>query len=420
LAAYSLEIRVAASQRAIAQLRKHILAKEEVDLGSASEMALEIARHLTVGTLPAAINMSGVILHTGLGRARLATSVAEAIREAAADACAVELDLDTGGRGDRQSLVRDMLCHLTGAEDALVVNNAAGALVLSLRALAFGKDVLLSRGQMVEIGGSFRVPDIVKESGCRLVEVGTTNRTHLKDYRVNAETGAILVCHRSNFDVVGFVTEPSIEELCGLGVPVVDDMGTGCLANLERFGLPKAKTLADSVSAGTHLAIGSGDKLLGGPQAGLIVGRRELVSSIRSHPMARAFRVDKLTLAGLRATLALYVTGRELEIPTIRYLARTLEEVKSLADSLARGIGKDTRVEASHCEFGGGSGPGMAMPSYRVGIESRNPEVLAHCLRMAKPAVIGRIEKGTFWLDPRTAETQEVDKAISIVRECLR
>ena len=364
--------------------------------------------------------MSGVVLHTGLGRSRLAPAVAEAIRAAAEDHCSVEFDLDTGGRGDRQLHVREMLCHLTGAEDAMVVNNAAAALVLSLRALACEKEVLLSRGQMVEIGGSFRVPDIVRESGCRLVEVGTTNRTHLKDYKVGPQTGAILICHRSNFEVVGFVSEPTLAELAGLGVPVVDDMGTGCLVNLQKFGLTPTKTMSDSIRDGASLAIGSGDKLLGGPQAGIVVGKRELVQQIKGHPLARAVRVDKLTLAGLRATLALYTSGRELEIPTIKYLARSLEEVKLLAEALAGAIGSRARVEPSVCEIGGGSGPGTEVASYRVGIEVSSPDDFARMLRQSTPAVIGRIEKGTFWLDPRTAEPQEVDKTAILVRECLR
>lgn len=417
---FSASVRTAAAKRAVEELRIHMLAGKDVDLSRATEIAVSVASELSSPAIHRAINMSGVVLHTGLGRSRLAPAVAEAIRAAAEDHCSVEFDLDTGGRGDRQLHVREMLCHLTGAEDAMVVNNAAAALVLSLRALACEKEVLLSRGQMVEIGGSFRVPDIVRESGCRLVEVGTTNRTHLKDYKVGPQTGAILICHRSNFEVVGFVSEPTLAELAGLGVPVVDDMGTGCLVNLQKFGLTPTKTMSDSIRDGASLAIGSGDKLLGGPQAGIVVGKRELVQQIKGHPLARAVRVDKLTLAGLRATLALYTSGRELEIPTIKYLARSLEEVKLLAEALAGAIGSRARVEPSVCEIGGGSGPGTEVPSYRVGIEVSSPDDFARMLRQSTPAVIGRIEKGTFWLDPRTAEPQEVDKTAILVRECLR
>lgn len=420
LAAFSQSVRTAAARQAVDTARREILEGRDVDVSNLGGSAASIALKLSSGTLPIVINMSGVVLHTGLGRARLASSVADAIREAAEDHCAVEFDLQSGNRGDRQTHVRDLLCHLTGAEDAMVVNNAAAALVLVLRALAFEKDVLLSRGQMVEIGGSFRVPDIVRESGCRLVEVGTTNRTHLSDYRVGQNTGTILVCHRSNFEVVGFVSEPTVEELARLGVSVVDDMGTGCFVDLSRFGLAKTKTMADSIRAGAHVAIGSGDKLLGGPQAGLIVGSRELIQVVRQHPLARAVRVDKLTLAGLRATLALYAEGREIEIPTLKYLARTPDEVRTLAEDLARSIGKHATVESSVCEIGGGSGPGTEVPSYRVGIQTSDPDDLALRLRLSSPGVIGRIERNTFWLDPRTAESQEVDKTGLIVRECLR
>lgn len=413
-------MRTAAARWAIDAMRAEMQADRVVDTSGAGALAASYARSLTKDRLDPAVNLSGVILHTGLGRARLAPSVAEAIRSAAEDHCALEFDLESGTRGDRQEIVRDILCHLTGAEDAFVVNNAAAAVVLTLRALAFDREVLLSRGQMVEIGGSFRVPDIVKESGCRLVEIGTTNRTHLRDYRVGKETGAILVCHRSNFEIVGFVTEPSIGDLAGLGVPLVDDMGTGCLVDLSTFGLAKTKTLADSIREGAHVAIGSGDKLLGGPQAGLIVGRRELIGQIKAQPLARALRIDKLTLSGLRATLALYASGRASEIPTIRYLSRPIEEVRELADRLSEGIGASAFVEPSKCEIGGGSGVGAEISSFRVGVRTPNPEKLAQKLRLSHPAIIGRIEQGVFWMDPRTAETQEVDKTVAIVRECLR
>jgi len=419
LEGFSPQVRIEAARRAVDSIRQEILSGKDADLSTAPTRAVRLALELAAGPIPPIINMSGIVLHTGLGRARMAPSVADAIRDAAVAHYPVEFDLEIGQRGDRQSLVRDLLCRLTGAEDALVVNNAAAAIVLSLRALAGDREVLLSRGQMVEIGGSFRVPDIVRESGCRLVEVGTTNRTHLRDYAVGPGTGAILVCHRSNFEVVGFVAEPSIEELARLGFPVVDDMGTGCFVNLERFGLAKTKTMADSIKAGAHLAIGSGDKLLGGPQAGLIVGRSELVQRIKSHPLARAMRADKLALAGLRATLSLYANGQELEIPTLKYLSRSPTEVEQLAKVLADAIGPKASVEPSVCEIGGGSGPGTEVPSYRVGIATDNPDQIARMLRISTPAIVGRIEKGTFWLDPRTAETQEVDKTGPIVRECL-
>ncbi|MBC8066267.1 MAG: L-seryl-tRNA(Sec) selenium transferase, partial [Chlorobia bacterium] len=350
-------IRVEAARAAIDHMRQSMLGGVHVDISRSAQVANLKAHDMMASNLRAAINMSGVILHTGLGRARLAPSVAEEISRVARDHAYLEFDVEEGSRGDRQSHVRDLLVQLTGAEDALVVNNAAAALVLALRTLAEGKNVLLSRGQMVEIGGSFRVPEIVKQSNCHLVEVGCTNKTHLPDYVVDADTGAILVCHRSNFEIVGFASEPSISELSALGVPLVDDMGTGCLVDLARFGLPKTKTLSDSVREGAHVAIGSGDKLLGGPQAGIIVGRRDLIQRMKNHPLARALRVDKLTLAGLSPTLRLYLAGRELEIPTMRYLSRTPAEVRKLARRLANAIGPTAYVEASESQVGGGSGP---------------------------------------------------------------
>lgn len=419
LAEYPEQLRVTACREAISQLRAQILAGGSPSPSDAITIASRFAANLKTPNLPDAINMSGVILHTGLGRARLAPTVVEELTNSLNCHTALEFDLEDGSRGDRQSHIRDILCYLTGAEDAMVVNNAAAALVLSLRAIVGQKDVLLSRGQMVEIGGSFRVPDIVKESGCRLVEVGATNKTHLSDYKVTDSTGAILVCHRSNFEIVGFTSEPSISDLAKLGVPVVDDMGTGCMVDLSRFGLRKTKTMADSIREGASIAIGSGDKLLGGPQAGLIVGRKELISQIRKSPLARAMRVDKMTILALKATLALYASGRELEIPTLRYLAQDANEVKEMADRLAELIGDKATVEPSVCEIGGGSGPGTEVPSYRVGISHPNPTELARTFRLSTPAIIGRIENGVFWLDPRTAEPSEVDRIGHFARQCL-
>jgi L-seryl-tRNA(Ser) seleniumtransferase len=419
LASYPERLRVEAARRAVDQMRRSLLDGSDVEIADSPQLALSCAKQMSEGTLRTAINMSGVILHTGLGRARLAPSVAEEIARVAADHGYLELDDETGHRGNRQDHVRELLISLTGAEDAMVVNNAAAALVLALRTLAEGRDVLLSRGQMVEIGGSFRVPEIVKQSGCRLVEVGCTNKTHLSDYAVGEDTGAILVCHRSNFEIIGFTSEPTVPELKTLGVSVVDDMGTGCIVDLARFELPKTKTLAESISQGADVAIGSGDKLLGGPQAGLIVGRREVIEQMRKHPLARALRVDKLTIAGLAATLRLYVNGQEHEIPTLRYLARSQAEVKNLAERLAKAIGSEAFVEEGVCEIGGGSGPGMVVPSFRIGIRTQEPDELAKKLRMSRPGVVGRIERDIYWLDPRTTEDEEVSMVAEVVKSCL-
>lgn len=419
LSVFPVRLRVEAARRAVDQLRQSLLQGDAVNLSDTVGLAVTHAQEMSASTLRSAINMSGVILHTGLGRARLAPAVAEEIARVAGEHSYLEFDDESGQRGDRQDHLRDLLVSLTGAEDAMVVNNAAAALVLTLRTLAEGREVLLSRGQMVEIGGSFRVPEIVKQSGCRLIEVGCTNKTHLSDYTVRAETGAILVCHRSNFEIIGFTSEPTVADLKALGVPVVDDMGTGCLVDLAQFGLPSTKTMRDSIAQGADIAIGSGDKLLGGPQAGIIVGKRDLIAQMRKHPLARALRVDKLAVAGLSATLRLYANGQELEIPTLRYLARSQAEVRGLAERLAASVGPSAFVEDGECEFGGGSGPGMAVPSSRVGIRGQEPSALAKKLRVSTPGVVGRIEHDTYWLDPRTAEDDEISIVAELVKSCL-
>lgn len=425
LASYPEPIRVEAAREAVAGLRRRVQEGFAVDMGAAGAFAADIARELSELSLRPAINLSGVVLHTGLGRARLAPSVAAHVAEVAGGHSLVEFDDESGKRGDRQAHVRDLLTKLTGAEDALVVNNAAAGLILSLRALAQDRDVVLSRGQMVEIGGSFRVPDIVRESGCHLVEIGCTNKTRLSDYEaaIGETTGALLICHRSNFKIVGFTEEPTRGELAKLArareVYLVDDMGTGCLADLSRYGLPKAWTFADSVASGVDIAIGSGDKLLGGPQAGIVVGKADLIEKIRKHPMARAVRVDKLTLAALQATLQLYAEGRESSIPTLRYIGRSADEVKVLARRLARGIGAPAKVESGFSAIGGGSEPGTELPTWRVGLIGIEPSALAYRLRKATPAVVGQIERDTLWLDPRTAEGAEIKRAGEIVRRCL-
>jgi L-seryl-tRNA(Ser) seleniumtransferase len=413
-------IRVSAARRVIEAAREQILKGIAVDVEVLAMRAAEVGREMSGQNLRACINMTGVILHTGLGRARLAPSAVQAVERAAASHLGVEFDFEEGARGNRQDHVRGALKELTGAEDALVVNNAAGAIVLALSALASGRDVLLSRGQMVEIGGSFRIPEIVKASGARLVEVGCTNKTHLSDYRISRQTAAVLVCHRSNFELSGFVSEPTVGELTQLGVPVIDDMGTGCLVDTSAFGLPRTRTFQDSVAEGAAVSIGSGDKLLGGPQAGIIVGNKEVVSMLSRHPLARAMRVDKLTLAALAATLQLYLAGREREVPTIKYLSRSIEEVKDMAERLAAQIEGEMIIEISEFEVGGGAGSGMRGPSYRVGIVCESPADLARSLRLQSPSVIGRIESDVLWLDPRCVEDDELATAARVINQCLQ
>lgn len=369
-------------------------------------------RRVSPGLSPA-INMSGVVLHTGLGRARLAPEVAESIVNAAGSHSPVEFDMDSGHRGDRQDHVRWMLTELTGAEDALVVNNCAAAVVLALSAVAGGGVVALSRGQMVEIGGHFRMPDIIKMSGCDLVEVGCTNRTHLRDFErvMGEEPGVLLRCHQSNFAQVGFVSQPEPPELASLaksrGWRFVDDLGSGCLVNTVRYGLPKERTLREAVSDGADLVLASGDKLLGGPQAGILVGAKDMIGLCKGHPLARAMRVDKLTLAGLEATLRMYLEGREAEIPVWAACSKPLDQIRRECLALKKAWGTGVVAEGT-TELGGGSFPGVGVPTWRFGL-GMGDEGIARRLRGA--GIIGRIEDGQIWLDPRTATPDEIREA---------
>jgi L-seryl-tRNA(Ser) seleniumtransferase len=412
---YPEAVRTEAARRAVAHVRERLLADDPPE-ASVEEIAEREAMRLVRPGLRPAINLSGVVLHTGLGRARLAPAAAAQLREAGEHHAVLEFDLEEGVRGDRQDHVRGHLQRLTGCDDAYVVNNAAAGVVLALAALAGGREVVLSRGQMVEIGGAFRMPEIVETSGCRLVEVGCTNKTRLSDYEraLGDETGAILRCHTSNYRIVGFTAQPERSELAALAqasrIPFIDDAGSGCLVDTRRFGLPKEPTLQECVAAGADVVIASGDKMLGGPQAGMILGRKEMIDTIRKHPLARAFRIDKLTLAALEATLRLYVEGREMEIPTLRYLGRSLEEVRATAERLCRAVGDSATVEASVTEVGGGSAPGTGVPTCCAVVRTGDPERWARALRTGDPPIVGRIQDGALWLDPRTVEPDEVER----------
>ena len=382
---------------------------------------LEAERRLRPSFRPV-LNASGVILHTGLGRARLARAASEAVLAVAANHANLELDLESGRRGDRQDHVRGLLTSLTGAEDAFVVQNCAAAVFLALSALAARKEVLLSRGQMVEIGGSFRLPEIVKRSGCKLVEVGATNKTRLEDFEaaVTPRTAAVLRCHPSNYQIIGFTEEPSGAALAAFcndrGIALIDDVGSGCLVDTTRFGLPKTPTLMDAVQEGAAVVTASGDKLLGGPQAGLILGMKAAIQKIRKHPLARVVRIDKLSLAALEATLRLYANGDEKEIPTIRYIGRHIDEVRAFAAKLQQAYVGEAVLEDGITEIGGGSLPGIGLPSVRVGLKTAKPDALAKKLRLGSPPLLTRIEKDIVWLDPRTLDTEEVALAEQILR----
>ena len=360
------------------------------------------------------LNATGVVLHTNLGRAPLAHAALEALAAAAGGYSTLEFDLHAGVRGSRADHCRALLAELSGAEDGLAVNNGAGALVLALNALALGRDVLISRGELIEIGGSFRIPDILEKSGARLREVGTTNRTHLDDYRkaLSSEAGAILTVHRSNFEQRGFVATPSPGDIASLareaGVPWLYDVGSGLLLDLARWGLTGEPRVPEAVAAGADLVIFSGDKLLGGPQAGCLTGRRELVARCRANPLARALRADKMTLAALEATLALYrdPAVAVAEIPVLAMLTATADDLAARAERLRAECPSELEPELRDGEsaVGGGSFPGAVMRTTLVSLEpgALGADGLALRLRLGEPAVVTRVSEGRVLLDPRT------------------
>jgi L-seryl-tRNA(Ser) seleniumtransferase len=384
-------------------------------------------------TLRPIINATGVVLHTNLGRAPLPQTALDRILKIAGSYSNLEYDIKKGGRGERYDHVRVLLCQITGAEDVLVVNNNAAAVLLCLSAIASGKEVIISRGQLVEIGGSFRVPDVMAQSGARLVEVGTTNKTYLRDYEnaINEDTGMLLKVHTSNFKVIGFTSNVNNTELSSLGkkykIPVMEDLGSGILVDLTPYGFPYEPTVSDSLKAGMDLVTFSGDKLLGGPQAGIIVGKRELISRIKSHPLTRAVRVDKMTLAALEAVLLFYKDGYWDEIPTIHMLTRSLQILEEQARLLHKGltdiIGDKGQVKIIDdiSETGGGSFPGHEMPTKAVTMEINeiSAQKISERLREVPIPVIGRIKKDKFLLDVRTMTDEDIMKTIEMVGKLI-
>jgi L-seryl-tRNA(Ser) seleniumtransferase len=376
------------------------------------------------------INATGVVLHTNLGRSPLSAESIEAVRRAAAGYSDLELDLESGTRGSRQAHASRLLSQLTGAEAALVVNNNASAIMLGLAAVASGKEVIVSRGEAVEIGGGFRIPDVLRQSGATLVEVGTTNRTYARDYEsaLGENTGAILSVHSSNFRVTGFTHTPEIADLVDLGgrhgIPVLHDLGSGCLLDTTAFGMAREPIPQDSVRDGIGLAFFSGDKLLGGPQAGIIVGTSELVGVVSRHPLARAVRVDKLSLAGLVATLLHYVKGdAERKVPIWRMVALSPDEIRARALRWGDGLGDSATLVEGLSTIGGGSLPGETLPTWLLCLSSQGieggPDELARRLRSGSPPVVGRIEDDRLLLDPRTVLPEEDETLVNVVREAL-
>jgi L-seryl-tRNA(Ser) seleniumtransferase len=412
---------LAAARAVLAERRAELVAGEDgsADLGAR-------ARAWVTGRerprLRRVLNATGVIVHTNLGRAPLAAAARAAVAAAAEGYSNLEWDAAGGGRGSRHAHVAGLVRDLTGAEDAIAVNNCAGATLLAAAALAGpGRDVVVSRGQLVEIGGGFRVPEVIAQSGARLVEVGTTNRTRRADYERalvagGERVGAILRAHPSNFRQLGFVQEVEIEELCGLGVPVIDDIGSGLLADDLEL-LAEEPPVRRSVAAGAALVCFSGDKLLGGPQAGILAGRAEAVAAARAHPLARALRLDKLGLAALEATLRLYLDPERArrEVPVLAMLTADAGELATRAQRLAEAIGDGAEVVESAAKVGGGALPLAELPGPVVALAG-DAEALAARLRAADPPVAARIERGRLLLDPRTLADDEIPLVARAVR----
>lgn len=420
---------IAALREALRSGERTAITREEV-----ADACVAALRDLAAPRLRPVINGTGIVLHTNLGRAVLAAEAAEAMTQAARHYTNLEFELDSGTRGSRHALVEGIICHLTGAEAAMVVNNNAAAVLLALRALAAGKDVIVSRGELVEIGGSFRVPDIMAESGARLVEVGTTNRTRLADYEqaITDETALLLKVHRSNFRIVGFTESVSAAELAALGqrrgIPVYEDLGSGVLFDLRPFGIGNEPTVQDSLQAGVALVSFSGDKLLGGPQAGILAGRRDLIQRLKRHPLARALRCDKFTLAALEATLRLYLDPEQAKarIPTLRMLLATPSEIAARARryvaEIARYYPGNVELFDDHSEAGGGSLPGVTLPTVVVAF-GPHPDWPAHRLerrfRLGDPPVVGRVKDDRFLLDFRTIRDEDLPALVARTRELL-
>jgi L-seryl-tRNA(Ser) seleniumtransferase len=384
-------------------------------------------------TLRPVINATGVVLHTNLGRAPVSQETVAAMKAISMGYVNLEFDLESGVRGSREVHLSSLLCRLTGAEAALVVNNNASAVLLALSALAKKKEVVVSRGQAVEIGGGFRIPDVMRQSGAKLVEVGTTNCTYPSDYEeaITPRTAALLRVHSSNFRIVGFAEEVSAKEIAELGekhnLPVLDDLGSGCLLDTTRFGLGPEPTIQDSIAAGVALAFFSGDKLLGGPQAGIIVGKKHLVDKIKKHPFARAVRLDKTRMAGLAATLLHYLKGEaEQKVPVWQMISMPLEEIEKRAGEWSGHFKGLATVTEGESVVGGGSLPGSTLPTRLVAIrrsarvKERNMiQALAAGLRGHQPPVVGRIEGNSLLLDPRTVFPDEDRVVIQALRQGL-
>jgi L-seryl-tRNA(Ser) seleniumtransferase len=416
-----------AAQNTVEDLRRQILDDQaslpELDLDTVVRLVAARVAELARPSLRKVINVTGTLLHTNLGRAPLCNDALQAIKEIAQGYSNLEYDLDEGQRGKRFTHVEGLICKLTGGEAATVVNNNAGAVMLALAALAGGRNALVSRGELIEIGGSFRIPDIMAASGVGLVEVGTTNKTHLKDFAdaLDNETALILKVHTSNYRILGFTEAVSGEELAVLAhqheIPVLEDLGSGLLMDLTPYGLPREPTVHEALKTGIDLVTFSGDKLLGGPQAGIIVGNRDVIDKLRKHPMARALRIDKLTLAALEATLRLYLDPQMAlkQVPTLRMLSLPVAELQQRCAELLPRLTKSTGDAADYtiveatATVGGGALPLAELPGPVIALVPKDMSLneLTARLRNCEPAVVGRIQNNQFLIDPRTLNSSD-------------
>lgn len=427
----------AAVRTVLEQVRRQIGAGKHPDL-TPQHIAEQIARQLQQAHQPSLrrlINGSGIVIHTNLGRSPLPKAAEAALLETAWGYSNLEFDLQTGERGERYQHVEQLLCELTGAEAALVVNNNAAAVLLALSGLAHGREVIVSRGELVEIGGSFRIPDVMRQSGATLVEVGTTNRTHPKDYRsaITEQTALLLKVHTSNFAVVGFTAEVDTAAMVQIGqqagLPTVVDAGSGSLIDLARFGIPGEATVQEYLAAGAALVTFSGDKLLGGPQAGLLVGKREIIDALKRHQLLRALRIDKLTLASLESVLRLYRDERLAltEIPTLQMLTASLEELDNRLRRMLRRLRRmlpsaiSLKAASGSSSPGGGSFPLLQLPTrlIEVTLPGLSANGLELALRTTTPPVVGRIQRDHFMLDVRTLRDEELPLLAAALLQAL-
>ena len=411
-------------------LRQGILNQQISALPELPALCQQIGNRVQRASLPSfrrVINGTGIILHTNLGRACLSETAARAVYEASKAYSNLEYALESGKRGSRYSHVEELLCRLTGAESALVVNNNAAAVLLVLSALTTGGQVPVSRGELVEIGGSFRIPEIMESCGAQLKEVGATNKTHLWDYEraINENTRALMKVHTSNYRIVGFSETPALSDLVELGhkygLPVIEDLGSGCLLDLYRFGIHDEPSVQDSIRAGVDVVSFSGDKLLGGPQAGIILGKKKYLDVLKQHPLNRAMRVDKMTLAALEATLRSYENSNAEEIPVIGMLAAEPDDLWQKAERLAAMLKKsgiETEIIPTEGRVGGGSVPNHSLPSYAVAFTG-DVNALEERLRLGLHPIIGRIHDGKYLLDARTLFEADFPVILEAVKEAL-